>query len=567
MTNFRFKNIGAILMDKELLTSQQLQEGLENQKISGLPLGKIFVDSGYITEQQLLEILGMQAKVEVVDLETLYIPKNVLERVPASIARMYNIIPINFEDNTLTIATSEPLNFSISDDLRFMLNCNVKAKAAIQTSISKLMKKCYGAELDTIEEIFSEISQKIPDLPDDEQKIENIEQMASELPIVKLLNFIIIQAIKKKASDIHFEPFSDEFKIRYRIDGLLYDTLSPPKVLHLAVASRIKVMANLNIAESRLPQDGRILVRISGHMVDLRVSTLPTIFGESIVIRILDKQAIQLSLAQIGLQNDLQVKIKELIQQPYGIILSTGPTGCGKTTTQYCCLNRINKVEHKIITVEDPVEFDLEGLIQVSVRPKINLNFSTILRYILRQDPDIIMVGEVRDAETVQMAVHASLTGHLVFTTIHTNDACSAVTRLVDMGVEPFLIASSVTAVLAQRLVRLLCPECREKYVPCHRELESVGLMDKDLSKAEFYRGKGCKLCDYSGYKGRIGIFELLVFNEDIRSLILDKASVADLRQQAVKDGMRTLREDGILKLFAGKTTVEELVNVTAHYL
>lgn len=563
----RFKTIGDILKERGLISQEELKEGLEIQKTSGLSLGQILVNLGYITEEELLKALGIQAKMEIVDLENISIAEGVLNKIPGSIARLYNIIPIEYESNSLTIATADPLNFSIFDDLRFMLNCNIKGKVATQSAISSAIKKYYGSEAESVDGIFSEISENIPDLIEESGKIENIEAIALHLPIVKLINLILIQAIKKKASDIHFEPFQDEFKIRYRLDGVLYDIVSPPKTLHLAITSRIKVMASLNIAEVRLPQDGRTLVRIGGRMVDLRISTLPTLFGESVVIRILDRATVQLSLDELGFEEDTKSKVKTLIKKPYGIILSTGPTGCGKTTTQYSALSAINKIEHKIITVEDPVEFDLAGLIQVSVRPKINLTFPIALRHILRQDPDIIMVGEIRDAETVQMAVHASLTGHLVFSTLHTNDAPSAITRLIDMGVEPFLIASAVEAILAQRLVRCICQACKCEYSPTKEELKEIGVEESDIQQQKFYKGKGCASCDNSGYKGRTGIFELLMLDENLRSLILDKAPVSILRNQAIKDGMRSLRESGLIKVFSGITTLEELVNITYGYV
>ncbi|MFH2137156.1 MAG: type II secretion system ATPase GspE [Candidatus Omnitrophota bacterium] len=562
----RFKTIGDVLKERGLIAEEELREGLEHQKVSGLSLGRILINLGYITERDLLNALGVQANMDPIDPAHIQIPKEVLDKIPGAIAKLYNIVPVAFEGNTLVIATSEPLNFSIFDDLRFMFNFNIKGKVATYTNISRAIKKYYGSEADSVDEIFSEISKKIPNLLEGDEKIESIEEISSQLPIVKLINIILIQAIKKKASDIHFEPFQDEFKIRYRLDGMLYDIVSPPKKLHLAITSRIKVMANLNIAETRLPQDGRIFVRIGGRMVDLRVSTLPTIFGESVVIRILDKATVQLSLHDLGFENDVRKKVEGLIKKPYGIILSTGPTGCGKTTTQYSCLSSINNVALKIITVEDPVEFDLSGLVQVSVRPKIDLTFPVVLRHILRQDPDIIMVGEIRDAETVQMAIHASLTGHLVFSTLHTNDAPSAVTRLIDMGVEPFLIASAVEAILAQRLVRVICPDCKKEYTPTQKEIEELNLTTEFWKGKAFYSGTGCEKCNNTGYKGRSGIFELMVLDEDIRSLILDRASVSDLRNQAIKNGMRTLREDGLLKVFQGITTLEELINVTTGY-
>ena len=563
---FSFKTIGNILQERGLISQADLEEGLESQKTSGLHLGKILVNMGFITEAQLLNALGVQARLETVELEQFSVSAEVLDKIPGSIARLYNILPLSFEAGTLIVATSDPFNFSIIDDLRFMFNCNIKAKIATRPSIAEAIKKYYGSDVESVDEIFSEISNNIPELIEEASRADNIEELSAQLPIVKLINLILIQAIKKKASDIHFEPFQDEFKIRYRLDGVLYDVVSPPKILHMAISSRIKVMANLNIAEIRLPQDGRTLVRIAGRMVDMRVSTLPTIFGESVVIRILDKTTVQLSLDDLGLKEDIRNKIYSLIKKPHGIILSTGPTGCGKTTTQYSALSKINTIEQKIITVEDPVEFDLPGLIQVSVRSKINFTFPVALRHILRQDPDIIMVGEIRDAETVQMAIHASLTGHLVFSTLHTNDAPSAITRLIDMGVEPFLIASAVEAILAQRLLRCICLNCKYEYIPIEKELEEAGIPLGKIKNTKFYKGSGCGQCNNSGYRGRVGIFELMILDEDLRSLILDRATVGQLRNQAIKNGMRTLKQDALLKVCQGITTVEELVNISSNY-
>ncbi len=565
--NFRFKSIGDILKERGLITPDQLREGLEQQKSSGLPLGQLLINLGYVTEEELFKSLGIQARMESIDLDELQIPREVLDKIPGSIARLYNIIPVGWEENTLFIATSDPFNFSILDDLRFMFNYSIKGKVATQSSISAAVKKYYSQDVESVDEIFTEISENLPEIRDRDDHVENIEELASELPIVKLINIILVQAIKHQASDIHFEPFQDDFKIRYRLDGVLYDVVSPPHALHAAVTSRIKVMANLNIAETRLPQDGRALVRIGNHSVDLRISTLPTIFGESVVIRILDKSTVQLSLEELGFEKDMREKFQGLIKRPYGIILSTGPTGCGKTTTQYAALNFINKIESKIITVEDPVEYDVPGLIQVSVRPKINLTFPVALRHILRQDPDIVMVGEIRDTETVQMAIHASLTGHLVFSTLHTNDAPSAITRLMDMGVEPFLIASSLEAILAQRLMRAVCKECAYQYVPGPEELEAAGITKEDIAGRKLFRGKGCPVCNGSGYHGRVGVFELLVLDEELRSLIIDHAPAVKLRNQAIKSGMRTLREDALLKVLQGNSTIEELINITSGYI
>ena len=563
MTKFVYKTLGAILKERGLVSEAQLQEGLAHRSSGGQHLGRCLIALGHITEEDLLQALGIQANMEMVDLDRHEISPDVRRRVPGSIARLYSIMPLSFEDDTLTVATADPLNLSVLDDLRFMFNCAIRGKAATLAGITKAISAYYGDEADTVEEIFSEIREQTPDLPDEPGSVEDIAGLAGQLPIIRLLNLILLQAIRRRASDIHFEPFQDEFKIRYRLDGVLYDVITPPQALHLAIASRIKVMANLNIAETRLPQDGRTFVKISGRVIDLRVSTLPTIFGESVVIRILDKATVQLSLDDLGMEVETRQQLRAIIQRPYGILLSTGPTGCGKTTTQYSCLNEINRIQSKIITVEDPVEFDVPGLIQVSVQPKINLTFPVVLRHILRQDPDIIMVGEIRDAETVQMAIHASLTGHLVFSTLHTNDAPSAITRLVDMDVEPFLIASSLEAVLAQRLVRTLCQSCRTSYPLAAAGEERVSRDHPAPLPGEprlsWGRGSGCDACQRTGFSGRIGVYELLVLNEELRSLILDRAPVAILREAALRHGMRGLRDDGLRKVLAGKTTVEEL--------
>ena len=394
-----------------------------------------------------------------------------------------------------------------------------------------------------------------------------LQELASQPPVVKLLNLILLQSVKDRASDIHFEPFEDKYIIRYRVDGILYDITNPPKNLALAISSRIKVMSNLDIAERRLPQDGRIMISVEGKNVDLRVSTLPTVFGESVVMRVLDRGVVSLSLDQIGASESALKKLRRLIHKPNGIILSTGPTGCGKTTTLYSCLREINKIDYKIITTEDPVEYDIHGIIQVPIRPKINLNFANCLRHILRQDPDIIMVGEIRDAETVQIAIQASLTGHLVFSTLHTNDAPGAITRLINMGAEPFLITSTLEAVVAQRLVRVICKDCREKYNPNPKALEELNLPSKEMKDMAFYRGRGCSKCNKTGYRGRTGIFEFLIVTEALKPLIMERSQTAVIREMARKEGMKTLREDGLEKIQEGITTIEEVVRETQQYL
>jgi type IV pilus assembly protein PilB len=452
------------------------------------------------------------------------------------------------------------------------LNCEVEGILAEEKDISKALKKYYKEESkeESIDKLVKEIEDTTPEAissqVNKQQNISSLKELASQAPVVKLVNLVLLQAVKDKASDIHFEPFEDEFKVRYRVDGVLYEISHPPKELSVAVTSRIKVMANLDVAESRVPQDGRIMMKIAGRPVDLRVSTLPTVFGESVVMRVLDRSVISLSLDEIGLPPNLKDEVGKLIKRPNGIILATGPTGCGKTTTLYSCLRKVNKIDYKIITTEDPVEYDIAGIVQVTIKPKINLTFASCLRHILRQDPDIIMVGEIRDKETAQISIQSSLTGHLVFSTLHTNDAPGAITRLIDMGIEPFLITSTLEAIIAQRLVRKLCPKCKEEYKPSESELAEVGLKPEDVNGKKFYRPKGCKECNDIGYKGRIGIFEVLIMNDKLRKLISDRSHTGMLRKAAIESGMRTLRQDGLLKVYDGVTSLEEVIRETQGY-
>ncbi len=569
---FRKKPLGEILLDQGIINQQQLDEALEEQKKSGRLLGRVMVDMGFISEDRILEALGIQVGMRVSSLSDLNIPEEVINMLPASVAQVYNVIPVKFEDNVLTVALSDPLNVNVLDDLRFVLNCKVQGAIASEEEISEALEKYYGgtSKEESINSLVKEIEESGPKIITSEvketQDIASLKELASQAPVVKLVNLVLLQAVKDKASDIHFEPFQDEFKVRYRVDGVLYEITHPPKNLSLAITSRIKVMSNLDVAETRVPQDGRIMMRVAGRSVDLRVSTLPTVFGESVVMRVLDRSVISLSLDEVGLSPDLKDKVIKLINRPNGIILATGPTGCGKTTTLYSCLRKVNKVEYKIITTEDPVEYDISGIIQVTIKPKINLTFATCLRHILRQDPDIIMVGEIRDKETAQISIQASLTGHLVFSTLHTNDAPSSITRLIDMGVEPFLITSTLEAVVAQRLVRLLCPNCKEQYSPTEYELSQIGLSPEDAKGKTFYRAKGCSECNDIGYKGRSGIFEILILNDKVRSLIMQRAPTNQLRKAARESGMRTLREDGLLKIYNGATTIEEIVRETQGY-
>ncbi|MEE8317361.1 MAG: type II secretion system ATPase GspE, partial [Candidatus Omnitrophota bacterium] len=453
-------------------------------------------------------------------------------------------------------------------DLRFVSGLDIKMVIAKQDDIRKTVEHYYGEEEESLGDVIDEAKKASGKTAiRKEEGVDKLKEIASQAPVVKLLNMILLRAIREKASDIHFEPFEDDYKIRYRIDGLCYDAAHPPKDLSLAISSRIKVMANLDVAENRLPQDGRIMLEISGKNVDLRVSVLPTLYGESIVMRVLDKGVVSLSLDQLGMSRAVKSKLRGAIQRPNGILLTTGPTGSGKTTTLYSCLREINKIGYKIITAEDPVEYDIEGIIQVAINPKIELTFSRTLRHMLRQDPDILMVGEIRDSETAEIAIQSALTGHLVFSTLHTNDAPGAVTRLADMGVEPYLVSSTLRAVIAQRLIRMICPKCKKPHNPQEQELSDIGISDEDAKAIKFYKGEGCSECNSSGYKGRTGIYELFIIDDTLKELVARRASSSEIRKAAQASGMKTLREDGVSKIYEGITTVEEVLRETKEYI
>lgn len=564
-----FKPLKKILLERQLISEQQWQDSLEQHRQSGESIGKILVELGLISQEDLLKTIANQARMQVLDLESVQIAKRAVDKVPGSIAQLYNVMPIKLEANIITIAISDPLNLEFLDDLRFTVGCNIQPVVASEDQIQQKINQHYQLKKESIPELVSKIKTKKIQTKSKDNKFraEELQELAAQAPVVKLLNLIILEAVKEKASDIHFEPFGKEFKIRYRIDGQCVEAASPPKDLNLALASRIKVMANLDVAETRLPQDGRILTNITGKKVDIRVSTLPTIFGESIVMRILDKSVVSLSLDQVGLRDQDKASLRALIHRPNGIVLVTGPTGSGKTTTLYSCLKEINDIKLKIITSEDPVEYDISGIMQINVKPKIGLTFARCLRHILRQDPDVIMVGEIRDKETADISIQAALTGHLVFSTLHTNDAAGAITRLLDMGVAPFLITSTLSISLAQRLLRTICPDCKEIYRPANKELEQIGLIRTKAQGKKFYHGNGCKKCKGSGYKGRVGIFEFFVLDDDLKALILQKKSSQILRNIAIKKGMRSLREDGLDKIYQGLTTIEELLSQTQWFV
>ena len=498
------------------------------------------------------------------------VPNDVLAMVAAPMAQMYRVVPIEFDGDTLTVATCDPQNLSVQDELRTFLGYNIRVVVATEPAMTSQLERYYGESTESVESIVSALEEDA-DLAaaaagissDGPINLDDVTALADSAPVRKLLNMVLLMAIKEHASDLHFEPFEDEFRIRIKADGVLYEMVPPPRHLAFAITTRIKVMANLDIAERRLPQDGRIELTVGGHPVDLRVSVLPTMFGESVVMRVLDRSVVSLDLAKVGMNKETLEKFRSAIEHPNGIVLVTGPTGSGKTTTLYSALNELNSIEDKLITTEDPVEYDMDGIIQVPIDASIGNTFAHILRSILRQDPDKILVGEIRDLETAEIAVQASLTGHLVFSTLHTNDAPSTIVRLKDMGVPTFLITATVEAILAQRLVRKVCMQCREEYTPPREMLDDLELTSDMLRGKRFYRGAGCEICNNTGYKGRVGLFELMIMSNEIRDAIMNNAQSDELRELAVKQGMVSLRTAGIAACFDGTTTPDEVIRET----
>jgi type IV pilus assembly protein PilB len=484
--------------------------------------------------------------------------------LPAGLAQLHRAFPLGFEDNILQVALIDPLNPQTVEDLRFAIGKDVHPVVAPIYQIEELIKKHYGSDAASLDSILAELGGGIQFGGEGKDlDIKEIENEANAAPIIRYVDLVLAQAIQDRASDIHFEPFETEFKIRYRVDGSLYEMSPPPRHLANPVISRLKVMSSLNIAERRVPQDGRIQTMIAGRQVDLRVSTLPTQFGESVVLRVLDRSTVKLELESLGMPDGIYNYLVNTIQLPNGIFIVTGPTGSGKTTTLYACLNKINTVDSKVLTAEDPVEYEIEGIIQVPIQEAIGLNFARVLRAFLRQDPDKIMVGETRDVETAQIAIQASLTGHLVLTTLHTNDAPGAVTRLIDMGVEPFLISASLEAVLGQRLIRRVCGTCRQPYEPSESVLTQLGLTPQEIGDKSFYYGGGCDVCNNTGYRGRKGIYELLDITDPLRQLINERAPSVVMKQKAIELGMDTLRQDGLRSIYLGETTIEEVLKYT----
>jgi type IV pilus assembly protein PilB len=565
----RKKLLGRILKEMGLVTESQIQEALAIQKDRGGAIGEILVERNYITRQDLTLALASQAGMEVVDLTETDLPPELISRVSPSVAQVYRIVPVKFANNVLTVALADPTHLKTLDDLRFLLNCDIRGAVAPEQDVEQAIQTYYNTQEsvnDVLAAIREEAGEDWQDLPPDTSQsidMESVEEMANLAPVRRLLNLILLQAIQDRASDIHFEPFEEEYKVRYRVDGVLYEMVPPPKHLHVAITSRIKVMARLDIAERRIPQDGRIELNIAGSPVDLRVSTLPTMFGESVVLRVLDRRLVALDINELGLRRDDMEKVLDLMYRPHGIILCTGPTGCGKTTTLYGALRERNEIGTKIITAEDPVEYDIEGIMQMEIKPDIGVEFSTAMRYFLRQDPDIILVGEIRDKETGNMAVQASLTGHVVFSTVHTNDAPTAITRLIDLGLEPYLINATLEGVIAQRLVRRICTNCREEYEPTPDAVLSIGLKPDDVEGKKFYRGRGCDRCNNIGYYGRLAIFEILIITDELREMMLQGASTQEIRSVTRRMGCRSLRESGLLGVYDGLTTIEEVAKAT----
>ena len=565
------RSLGRILIKMGLLTRDKVHKCLmlQKKKEGKVRLGQIFIEQGLIKPRDLNIALAGQRGMEFIDLDGMEIPEDILKTVPAQMARNYKIIPVehNKSRNQLTVVMDSPDNFRATDDLSTLMGFKVVAKVADENAIADALDKYYTEEDEGINELIGEIENDTELAQfagrDASIDLDDLKEMADSSGVKKLLNEVLMQAIRDKASDIHFEPFEDEYKMRYRIDGVLYEMVAPPNHIAMALSSRIKVMANLDIAERRLPQDGRIPLVVGGNPVDLRVSILPTMFGESVVLRVLDRSQVNLQLDMLGLREHDLKSVEQLIHKPNGIVIVTGPTGSGKTTTLYSGLKQLNTIDRKIITTENPVEYDIDGLVQVQIRPDIGLTFAKCLRSILRQDPDVVMVGEIRDLETAQIAIQASLTGHLVFTTLHTNDAPSTIARMLDLGLETFLITATVEGIVAQRLVRLICKNCKTEYEPSEEMLMELGLTPEEVGEKTFYYGKGCAQCNKTGYRGRTGIYEIMTFNDELRDLIMNHASTAVLREAAKRSGMKTLRDNGLEAVYDGITTIEEVSRET----
>jgi len=564
------RRIGQILVDLGYISDEQLELLLEEQQQRpGQLLGQVALGMALIDDEKLAQALGEQLSLRTVALGDLTIAPEVLAIVTEPMAQMYRIVPTECDGKTLTVAMCDPQNLATQDELRTFLGYNIAVVVATEPAVLAALDRYYGENTESVESIVSdlendeELAKAVAAAESGSVDLTSVEALADSAPVRKLLNMVLLLAIKDHASDLHFEPFEDEFRIRIKADGVLYEMVPPPRHLAFAITTRIKVMANLDIAERRMPQDGRIELNVGGHPIDLRVSVLPTMFGESVVMRVLDRSVVELDLQKVGMNEVTLAMFRDVIAKPNGIVLVTGPTGSGKTTTLYSALNELNKIEDKIITTEDPVEYDMDGIIQVPIDPSIGNTFAHCLRSILRQDPDKILVGEIRDLETAEIAVQASLTGHMVFSTLHTNDSPSTITRMKDIGVPTFLITATVEAILSQRLVRKVCTKCREQYTPSREVLQDLDLTAEDLKGKKFFHGSGCENCNNTGYKGRVGLFELMIMNNELRELIMKNVSADVLREAAREGGMVTLRDAGMDACYAGTTTVEEVIRET----
>ncbi|HKX11656.1 MAG TPA: type II secretion system ATPase GspE [bacterium] len=559
------KSLGNILLENTPLTEAQLEEGLLVQREKGIKLGEALVQLRFMKHDDILKAVSIQLGIPYLSkIEPENIASDAFAPVSINFAKRNELIPLSRTADRVEVAIADPINIAALDDLRLLYGASVRPVIASSAEITEAINIVYNRGSGADRTVMSDLQEEsLENLTQELEEPQDLLESDDEAPIIRLVNSLIFRAVKQKASDIHIEPFERDLVVRFRIDGVLYDIMHPPKKAQNSVISRIKIMANLNIAEKRLPQDGRIRIKAAGKDIDIRVSTLPTSFGESVVMRLLDKSKVLLDLGNVGVQGQALDQMLDLINRSHGIILVTGPTGSGKTTTLYAMLSQINTTDLKIITVEDPVEYQLPGINQIQVNPKIDLTFAGALRSILRQDPDVVMIGEIRDKETAEIAIQASLTGHLVISTLHTNDSASSATRLIDMGVEPFLVASSVIGIIAQRLVRTLCRDCRERYVPSDFELVQLGVSREAVAGRNIYKAKGCATCLDTGYSGRMGVHEIMMMDDDVRAMVMKNADAPSVKRKAMDKGMKTLREVAADKVLQGETTIEEILRVT----
>ncbi len=567
--SLRKKEIEELLIENGLITERQLSRAQDQAAKTGDPVTKILVGMGFVTDKDVTEMMGLQLNVDFVDLDNMELNPDIVKTIPDNLAKRYNVIAVDLVDNRIRLAMADPADILAIDDIRLVTGYDIEPVIATESSLKKVIGTQFGStDLAEVEDTVKDISaadfgdMEVDDNAEEEVSLDELTKLVDEAPIVRVVNLIISQAINDKSSDIHIEPDAKSVRVRYRVDGVLHEVMQPPKHIQAPMVSRIKIMSSLDIAERRIPQDGKIHLKHDGREYDLRVSTLPCVHGEKVVMRILDRGSVMIGLGKLGFYPEIQAQLENMVDKPYGMVLVTGPTGSGKSTTLYSVLNRLNTVGVNIMTVEDPVEYQIAGINQVQQNNKAGLTFASALRSFLRQDPDIIMVGEIRDGETATIAVESALTGHLVLSTLHTNDSSGAVTRLIEMGIEPFLCSSSLICVLAQRLARTICPNCKEAYVPPMESIRKFGLAAYTDSEITFYKGRGCDTCKMSGYKGRTGIHELLVMSDRIRSLILQRCSTAEIRQCAIEEGMKTMPDDGLRKVLDGITTIEECLRV-----